>query len=88
MRTGKSRSGWIKSSATSETLEEVNAGLDAHAVGHGHEDFGGRVAGTRAQAVSVRDLDQRHAGLVEAARDIAHLLHGDLMALGMHVIAE
>ncbi|MCY1432048.1 hypothetical protein D9M71_480330 [compost metagenome] len=41
-----------------------------------------------AQAVAVGDLDQRHAGGVQAAGDVLHLLQADLVALGMHAVAQ
>ncbi|MNY61147.1 hypothetical protein D3C86_1977970 [compost metagenome] len=41
-----------------------------------------------AEAVAVGDLDQRHAGGVEAGGDRDHLLQADLVALGVHAVAQ
>ena len=41
-----------------------------------------------AQAVAVGHFDQRHAGLVQAAGDRCHLLQRDLVALGVHAVAQ
>ncbi|MNE55858.1 hypothetical protein D3C80_1507230 [compost metagenome] len=43
---------------------------------------------TTAQAVAVGDLDQRHAGGVEALGHGDHLLEADLVALGVHAVAQ
>jgi hypothetical protein len=41
-----------------------------------------------AQAVAVGDLDQRHAGGVQAAGDGGHLLERHLVALGVHAVTQ
>ncbi|MCY1182737.1 hypothetical protein D9M73_233110 [compost metagenome] len=40
------------------------------------------------QAIAVGDLDQRHAGGVEALGHGDHLLEADLVALGVHAVAQ
>src|SRR5690606_15719240 len=52
---------------------------------------GGREAvidGGAAKPVAVGHLDPRHAGLVGCLGDRHHLLDGDLVALGMHAVAQ
>ncbi|MCY1442278.1 hypothetical protein D9M71_586420 [compost metagenome] len=46
------------------------------------------VDGRAAQAVAMGDFDQRHAGGVEAGGHRNHLLQADLVALGMHAVAQ
>ncbi|WP_434735408.1 hypothetical protein [Candidatus Accumulibacter necessarius] len=41
-----------------------------------------------AQAGAVRDLDVGHAGLVQGGGDLDHLLDADLLALGVHAVAQ
>ncbi|MND34547.1 hypothetical protein D3C80_251660 [compost metagenome] len=41
-----------------------------------------------AEAVAVGDFDQRHAGRVEAAGNVFHLLQADLVTLGVHAVAQ
>ena len=41
-----------------------------------------------AQAVAVRDLDQRHSRGIQSRRNAHHLLDRDLMALRMHAVAQ
>src|SRR5690606_31410681 len=41
-----------------------------------------------AETVAVAHLDERHPGRVERRGDVAHLLGGDLVPLGMHPVAE
>ncbi|MNW09279.1 hypothetical protein D3C71_2062390 [compost metagenome] len=41
-----------------------------------------------AQAVAVGDLDQRYAGGVQALGHGDHLLEADLVALGVHAVAQ
>jgi len=40
------------------------------------------------EAVAVCHLDHRHPGRVECADDVAHLLLGELMALGVRAVAK
>ena len=41
-----------------------------------------------AQTIAMRDLDQRYAGCIQGARHVDHFLDRDLMALGMHAVAQ
>ena len=52
-------------------------------------DLGEAVVEARAaQAVTVRDLDDLHAGPVEGVHDTAHLLLGELVAHGVRAVAQ
>ena len=41
-----------------------------------------------AEPVAVRNLDERHARFVEAARDRAHLVEGHLVTLRVHTVTQ
>ncbi|MNR32872.1 hypothetical protein D3C85_1504990 [compost metagenome] len=41
-----------------------------------------------AEAITMGDFDQRNAGSVEAGSDLHHFLEGDLVALGVHAVAQ
>ncbi len=41
-----------------------------------------------AQAIAVGDFDQRHAGGIQAAGDALHFIEADLVALGVHAVAQ
>ena len=54
-------------------------------IGVGREPVVHRAA---AQAVAMGHFDQRHAGRIEAAGNVLHLLQTDLMTLGVHAVAQ
>jgi hypothetical protein len=66
-------------------LHPQNDGLQVLLVRVEREAVGHRRA---AEAVAVRHLDQRDAGLVEGRRDVDHLRERDAMALGVHAVAQ
>ncbi|MNR68955.1 hypothetical protein D3C85_1938600 [compost metagenome] len=46
------------------------------------------IDGGAAQAIAVGDFDQLNTGCVQTGGHIHHLLQGDLVALGVHAVAQ